>query len=89
MLRDHFILPVGTQQVPAEPPLGVPAPWVREPVTVAVDHRADRVVRPTEALLTESLFGHLQIMFGHLPLLLLLSPHLVELLLNDDLVMIS
>ena len=88
MLRDHFILPVGTQQVPAESPLGVPAPRVREPVTVAVDHRADRVVRPAEALLTQRLLGHFEIVFSHLPLLLLLRPDQVELLLDNHFVMI-
>ena len=49
----------------------------------------DSVVRPTETLLTECFLGHLEVVLGHLPLLLLLHPHLVQLLLDDHFVVIS
>ena len=55
---------------------------------LAVDHGAHRVVRPAEALLTQSLLGHFEIVFSHLPLLLLLRPDQVELLLDNHFVMI-
>ena len=44
---------------------------------------------PAEALLAQCLLGHLEVVLGHLPLLLLLHPHLVQLLLDDHLVVIS
>ena len=82
------LLSVCRQEVPGEPPLGVYAPGVREAVAGAVDHCAHRVVGPAEALLAQRLLGHLEIVFGHLPLLLLLRPDQVELLLDNHFVMI-
>ena len=88
MLGDQLVLLVRGQQVPAESSLDVPAPGVWEPITGAVDHGTDRVLRPAEALLAQTFLRHLEVVLRHLPLLLLLSPHLVQLLLDDDLIVI-
>ena len=82
------LLSVSTQEVPRESPLCVNTPGVREAVAGAVDHGAYGVVWPAETLLAQCLLCHLEIVFSHLPLVLLLWPDQVKFLLDDHFVMI-